>query len=358
MKPLQMAVIGVGALGRHHARILSEHPDVELVAVVDSHAIRGLEVAQKTGARWMPTCDGLFEQVDAVSIVVPTVAHLNVAGEFLKRQIPVLVEKPLAATVEQATKLHRLAVQAAVPLQVGHIERFNPAWKAAAPYCRDPKYIRIERVSPYTFRSTDIGVVHDLMIHDIDLVQSLVDAPLKSVEAFGIGVMGRHEDAAQARLTFKNGCIADLTASRIHPTAARTVQVWSAAGNVSIDLNQRTVQVFRVGESLRQGLKPVELASQPGADIEALKKAVHTEWLTPLSVPVTPFDALSAELDHFVHCVQTGEVPLVSGLEGLAAMETAARVLESIATHQWSGTPLGPVGPYPTLTAPSLRRAA
>ncbi|OYW20849.1 MAG: hypothetical protein B7Z55_06695 [Planctomycetales bacterium 12-60-4] len=219
MSRVKVGVIGVGALGRHHARILSEMDGVELVAVADAHAERGREIAAKHGARWVSDYRQLLPDVDAVSVVVPTVAHLSVAADFLRARIPVLVEKPLAHNVEAGQALVDLAERHQTLLQVGHIERFNPAWKSAAPWCREPKYIRAERTSTFTFRSTDIGVVLDLMIHDLDLVLSLANSPIRSVEALGIGVMGDHEDAVQARLVFENGCVADLTASRISPTA-------------------------------------------------------------------------------------------------------------------------------------------
>ena len=187
-----MAVIGVGALGRHHARILSELPEVDLVAVADSRIEQGQEVAAKCRSKWFADYRELVDsgRVDAVSVVVPTTAHRNVAGEFLTAGIPVLVEKPLAASVAEAQTLVDLARDNQALLQVGHIERFNPAFQAARSRIDQPKYIRAERTSTYTFRSTDIGVVHDLMIHDIDLVLALVQCPLRSVEAFGVTVMG------------------------------------------------------------------------------------------------------------------------------------------------------------------------
>ena len=246
MNRLRVAVIGVGALGRHHARIVSELEGVELVAVADSQAERGQDVATKHQTRWVADYRELLDKrlVDAVSVVVPTVAHRAVAGAFLEQGIPVLVEKPLAGNVTQASELVELARKNQALLQVGHIERFNPAFQAAEKVIAAPKYLRCERTSTYTFRSTDIGVVLDLMIHDIDLVLALVKSPLRRCEAFGIGVMGQNEDAAQARLHFENGCIADLTASRISPAASRSMTAWSAAGCVTVDLHQREVKCF------------------------------------------------------------------------------------------------------------------
>ena len=351
MPRLKMAVIGVGALGRHHARILSENPAVELIAVVDSRAEQGQDIATKCKTRWLPDYQQLLSTnaIDAVSVVVPTVAHLQVAGDFLRAGIPVLVEKPLAANVEEARQLVQLADSKNLLLQVGHIERFNPAFQAAANRIQDPKYIRAERTSGYTFRSTDIGVVHDLMIHDIDLVLSLVRSELKSVEAFGVTVMGGHEDVVQARLRFANGCVADLTASRISPTVSRSLQAWSANGCVTCDMHTRTVQQYSPSDRLRFGPSPLDLARQPGADMEQLKKDVFGSFVQVESIAVDAAgpDALTCELNEFVTCIQTGTPPHVDGLQGLSAMLVADEVLKSVAEHQWQGRADGAVGPDP-----------
>jgi predicted dehydrogenase len=339
MSRLRIGVIGVGALGRHHARILSALETVELVAVAEPHAGRGQEIAQKHNTRWVADYRELLGVVDAVSIVVPTTAHRDVATEFLQRGIPVLVEKPLASTVEEATALVDLAARNRTILQVGHVERFNPAWQAACTGLGEPRYLRAERLSPFTFRSTDIGVVLDLMIHDLDLALSLVDSEVASVEAFGIGVMGTHEDAVQARLHFANGCVADLAASRIHPTAGRSVHIWSSTGCTSVDLHQRTVGRWTRSPSLMYGTPPVDLARQPGADIESLKSRVFGELLqtTPIDVPAG--DALTAELQAFVDCVVHRRRPLVDGEQALRAMAVADRVLEDLRRHACSTLP-------------------
>lgn len=347
----RLAVIGVGALGRHHARILSEFTNVDLVAVVDSREAQGSDVAAKCKTQWLPDYRDLLTSsaVDAVSVVVPTVAHWQVAGDFLKAGIPVLVEKPLAANVQQARELVDLATRHSALLQVGHIERFNPAFQAASSRIVEPRYIRAERTSAYTFRSTDIGAVHDLMIHDIDLVLSLVKSPLKSTEAFGVTVIGGHEDAVQARLRFENGCIADLTASRISPTVNRSLQAWSANGCVTCDMHTREVRHYRISDRLRFGPSPLELAGQPGADMEQLKKDVFGQFVAveSLTSDATGPDALTRELTEFVDCLVTGRAPHVDGQQGLAAMLVADEVLKSVAQHQWDGHGSGPVGPNP-----------
>jgi predicted dehydrogenase len=238
-----------------------------------------------------------------------------------------------------AAELVALASRHGALLQVGHIERFNPAFQAARPLIIEPKYIRAERTSGYTFRSTDIGVVHDLMIHDIDLVLSLVRSRLCSVEAFGVSVMGGHEDVAQARLRFENGCIADLTASRISPTIARSLQAWSADGCVTCDMHTREVRRFAPSDALRFGPAPLDIARQQNADIEQLKKDVFGHFVAVEMLPVNASgaDALTQELTEFVDCVQNGREPHVDGEQALEAMIVAEAVLKSLADHRWNG---------------------
>ncbi len=357
MTGLRMGVVGVGALGRHHARILSELPGVTLAAVAESHAARGQEVAAKCGTEWLADYRQLFGRVDAVSVVVPTVAHLAVASEFLRQGIPVLIEKPLAPNTGEAEALVQLAEEHEGLIQVGHVERFNPAWQAGSPFARNPKYIRAERTSPFSFRSTDIGVIFDLMIHEIDLMLSLVDSPVRSMQAFGISVMGGgHEDAAQARITFENGCIADLTASRISPTVSRSWQVWSAEGCVTMDLHRREVSMFAPSKMLRSGISPLDMARQPGADIEQLKKDVFGKFVRVESIPVPDGDALTAELTEFVECVTTGRRPQVDGRQAAKAVTLADAVLTQVRSHQWDGHASGAIGPC--LWSPQTQRKA
>ena len=361
MNRLRVAVIGVGALGRHHARIVSELDSVELVAVADSQAERGQEVASRHHTHWVADYRELLDRriVDAVSVVVPTVAHRSVAGAFLERGIPVLVEKPLAGHVAHARELVDLAARNQALLQVGHIERFNPAFQTAQRIIDAPKYIRCERTSTYTFRSTDIGVVLDLMIHDIDLVLSLVKSPLRRCEAFGIGVMGANEDAAQARLHFENGCIVDLTASRISPVASRTMTAWTETGCVIIDMHQREVKRFAMSDALIHGMAPLERAAQPKADLERLKKDVFGHYLQTevCSVDTTGSDALTQELREFVECVASGRSPHVDGVQALEAMIVADQILEQVARHQWDGHSQGRIGPHPRSAEPRRNAA-
>ncbi len=336
MKQLNIAVIGVGALGQHHARILAGLPDVELAGVADTNQDAGNRVAENCGVPYYSDYRELLSRVDAVCVAVPTFAHLAVAGECLSQGIPTLVEKPLALNSDQGRLLVKQAEKSETLLQVGHIERFNPAMQAALPHISQPKYIRSERLSPFSFRSTDIGVIHDLMIHDIDLVLDLAASPLKSVEAFGLNVLGDHEDVAQARLRFENGCLADLTANRVSLNISRKMQVWSATGFVGIDFGEREVTTCAPSETLLYGTSPVERAHQPGADIEQLKSDVFENFLRVEHPKVTPYDALTAELSSFIECLRTGQKPLVDG-QASAGRDGGCRTDSRISRHPCLG---------------------
>lgn len=342
----RIAVVGVGALGRHHATKLSNMDTVDLVAVADTNQTQGEKVAAANNCQWVADYTDLFDQIDAVSIAVPTVAHLAVASEFLKRKIAVFVEKPIAASVDEARQLVECAEENDCLIQVGHIERFNPATQIAWQHSGSPKYIKAERVSPYTFRSTDIGVVHDLMIHDIDLILDLVRSPVKDVWAFGVSIAGGHEDTVQARLSFANGCVADLTASRMSPSAHRTMQIWSQTGCVNVDFTTRDVTCFEPSDAIIYGKPLCERASEPGANVEQLKRQVFGHFIRRDKPAVADADALESELASFVDCIRLGKAPRVGGTEALAAMEIAERVLHSVAAHQWDGIANGNIGPF------------
>ncbi|MCA9029929.1 MAG: Gfo/Idh/MocA family oxidoreductase [Planctomycetaceae bacterium] len=346
---MRVCVVGVGALGRHHARILGGLPNVELVAVADPNEEQGRAVAEACGCDWTPDYRTLLSKVDAASVVVPTSFHLAVAGEFLRAGVPVLVEKPLAGNVTDGTKLVELASEKNLTLQVGHIERFNPAFECLQQNCGSVKYIRAERTSPYPFRSTDIGVVHDLMIHDIELVLELVGELPTSVEAFGVSLVGGHEDSVQARIKFPGGCVADITANRVCPTVSRQLQVWSDQGCAVADLQQRKVSVFSPGSPLKAGLLPFYLAQVPGADIPQLKADVFGQFIQHQEFDGGESDALTAELSEFVNAVSGTAAPRVSGNRGLEALQVAEHVVECVRSHQWDGTADGRVGPMALL---------
>lgn len=348
MSGLKMAVIGVGALGRHHARILSQLEGVSLIAVVDPNPTQGQNVASAHGCQWLPDYHQLLDEdsLDGVCIAVPTIYHHKVASEFLSRGIPTLVEKPLATGLHEASLLVKLADRHNALLQVGHVERFNPATRAAFSLCDHPKYIFAERLSPFSFRSTDIGVIHDLMIHDIDLILSLVKSPVIAAEGFGVGLMGKLEDSVRARIRFQNGCIADLVANRVNPTAKRAMEIWSLSGRTLVDFTSREVVHYRPSETLLHGTSPVERAAQPGADIDQLKRDVFGTFLNVITPPVSKDDALTAELVSFTEAIKHNRQPECDGEAALQAMEVAERILESVNSHRWDGHADGLTGPH------------
>lgn len=348
--PLKTAVIGVGALGRHHARILGTLPGAELVAVADADAAQARKIAATIPCGWTTDYRELLGRIDAAVIATPTFLHRPVGAELLEAGVHVLMEKPLAASREDAAFLTDLAVARGLTLQVGHVERFNPAYELVRSAAGAPKYVRTERFSPFAFRSTDIGVVHDLMIHDLDLVLDLVgpEAEVTSVEAFGVSVLGGHEDNANARLTFSTGCVADVVVNRVNPTPKRTIQVWSDRGCVSADLTTREVTTTGVPAG---GPSPLELASHPGADIPALKESLFGGYLPHETTTADAADQLTAELTEFVDCVTAGEVPRCGGREATRALAVADRVLASIAAHRWDGRVDGRVGAHAFLPA-------
>ena len=335
MSGLPMAVIGTGALGRHHARILSELPGIDLVAVADTNPRAAAETAQRCGTRATSDYRELLGRVEAVVIAVPTSRHRSVAGDFLAAGTDVLVEKPIAPTVTEAQELVELAEEHDAVLQVGHIERFNPALVAARPFLHDPRYIRVERYAPFSFRSTDIGVVHDLMIHDIDLVLELAGARVSRVQAFGVRILGQHEDCVQARIEFASGAVADLAANRVSPVVRRQMQVWGMEGCTVIDFAAKESVRYSASPILKYGTSPVERASNPGADIEQLKRDIFGTFIDVHKPSVAQRDQLTEEIVSFIECVRTRKTPLVSGQTALEAMRVAEKIL-SAAASSWS----------------------
>jgi predicted dehydrogenase len=350
MVPLRMAVVGVGHLGKEHARILASLPDVELVGVADIHAAQAEAVAQRSGTRAYADHRPLLGQVDAAVIAVPTTFHHAVASEFLRRGVPILVEKPLTVDVRQADELVDLSRCHSAILQVGHIERFNPAFEALQTRPIQPKYISCERVGAYSGRSTDIGAVLDLMIHDIDLVLAMVRGEARSVEALGVSVLGGHEDLATARISFANGCVADLTASRIAATAVRHMKLWGAEGFATVDFAARRLTLVQPSEALwqhRSGIRPFDRATMATLNQDLVGRHLQT-----VELDCKGGDQLTGELQEFVECVRTGARPRASGDEGRDAVALASRIIESIETHQWDNGTDGRKGPH-DLPAPS-----
>jgi predicted dehydrogenase len=345
LKPLRVAVVGVGHLGQHHARILAAMDGVTLVGVADARAEQAKAVAERCGCRAFGDYQDLFDKIDAVSIAVPTALHREVAGAFLERGVPAMVEKPLAPEISQAEELVALARQSGATLQVGHIERFNPALAALEGQRFRPKYIEADRLGTYTFRSTDIGVVLDLMIHDLDLILSWISAPLRSVQAVGTSVFGGHEDVANARLEFDDGCVANLTASRVSYQAVRKLRLWSAEGYALLDFATKKATIVRPSDRLRMGqldLEGVDLA-QPAVVREHLfGKIFRVDHVEPATA-----EPLALELADFVRAVRTQTRPRVSGDDALRALRVADQILTSLQAHTWEGRPESLSGPEP-----------
>jgi predicted dehydrogenase len=344
MSRLRMAVIGVGHLGQHHARILAEMQDVELVGVVDANPEQAHIVAERLKTNPFNSHEELIGKVDAVSVVTPTLHHHAVASDFLSAKIPALVEKPVCRTLAEANDLIDLAKKNGVPFQVGHIERFNPAFEELVKRPIRPKFIEAERHGPFTGRSVDIGAVLDLMIHDLDLLLSLVGGPVKTVSAVGAAVFGGHEDMVNARLEFENGCIAHVTASRITRHPKRRLRVWAPEGYAGIDFVTRKLTLVQQSEEVRKfGVRVEELDAASRA---RLKDEIFGRYLQVLNLDGDrKHDQLTAELKHFVDCVRTGRRPRVSGEDGRNALELAERVLTALEGHLWNGTSNGPQGP-------------
>lgn len=344
MKRLRLGVVGVGHLGKEHARILSTLPDVELIGVADPHAAQAEAVALRCNVRAFPGHQQLASLVDAVVIAAPTFAHHPVASDLLSRGVSVLVEKPLTADLAQAEELVALAGRSGAVLQVGHIERFNPAFEAMQRLPLQPKYIAAERCSGFSGRSTDLGVVLDLMIHDLDLVMALVRSPVRTVEALGAAVLGGHEDLAQARITFANGCIADVSASRVHSGPVRRMHVWAPEGFVGVDLARKTLAMTQPAAHLRQGrLDSRRIDAGTAASLKTELFGRHLQ-VRELNCDA-PGDQLTRELQNFVHCVRTGDRPRVDGQAGLDAVALATRILTSLASHRWDEEADGLAGP-------------
>lgn len=341
---LNTVVIGAGRLGGFHANKMAAHPDVDLRAIIDpsSEARERVAEATKTDQTYADFSE-VSEKIDAAVIASPTAYHHEIACDLLNRGIHVLVEKPICTTVEQADELVELAAAKGLVLQVGHIERFNPAFRSVAGYVTDAKFIESLRCGPFSFRSTDVGVVLDLMIHDIDLVLSLVHSPVRSVSALGVSVLGGNEDVANARLEFENGCIATLSTSRVSYEAARKMQIWSSGGFASVDFNSRRRTLVKPSETLLR--RQYDATTVTADQIAEHQKLLAEKLLPRQEEEFEAADPLQLEANDFVAAIEEGRPPLVTGKAGRDALEVAHRVLRSIEHHAWDDRRDGLVGP-------------
>jgi predicted dehydrogenase len=309
---LRVGVIGVGYLGRLHAQKMASFPDVAFVGVSDVDPVRGRAVAAEAGTAFFADRKDLLPRVDAVSVAVPTTAHYRVAMDALRAGVHVLLEKPIAATVREGRALVREAAARKRVLQVGHLERFNPAVVSAAAVLREPRFIECHRLGPFGGRGTDVDVVLDLMIHDIDLILSFVRSPIVQVHAVGVPVISKNIDIANARITFAGGCVANVTASRVSAKKQRKIRIFQEDAYVSMDFVEHAIQIFR-------RTPPGEPGGQPVISGERLETRKG--------------DPLRDEIRSFLDCIRTGQTPLVSGADGVAALTAAFRIVRTMRTR-------------------------
>lgn len=341
MNKTRVAVVGCGHLGTIHARLLAARGDVELVAVVDPSPQAGGRVAEPHGCRWLADPADLVGLVDAAVVAAPTGLHEAVVVPLLEHGIDVLVEKPIAATSAEAERIVEVARQHGRTVAVGHVERFNPAWQTIRGVIGQPLHVESRRLAPFTYRSLDVGVVLDLMIHDIDLVLSLQPGKLVSVQAHGLVATGGHEDVLRARLGFDSGFVAELAASRINPVLERSISVWSEESLVTIDFTSKEVQVIEASEMVRRGL--YSAASVPPSEWPSRKETFFQEVLPMSSQPAPEGNALVAEHDDFLKAIRTGTSPTVSAEQGRDALEVAFHVLEAADIRRFGTTTTTPL---------------
>jgi predicted dehydrogenase len=302
MNKLRVGVVGVGHIGSNHARLYAEIPLAEFAAIYDIDSARANAIAGKYGVTAAKSLDEFADLVDAASIATPTNTHYEVALPFLRRGKHLLIEKPITETTKHASELAELAARDDLILQVGHVERFNPVLSALEERLTHPRFIEAHRLSPYPDRSTDIGVVLDLMIHDLEIILHLVRSQVQSVDAVGVPVLRHGEDIANARLRFENGCIANVTSSRISPERVRKIRVFQEDAYLSLDYEKQSGEIYRreAGRIARE------------------------------KVPIQREEPLKHELASFIECAATGREPLVSGFQATAALELAVEITKKI----------------------------
>jgi predicted dehydrogenase len=299
---IRVGVIGVGSIGKNHARICAELPDANFSAVFDINREAADAIATQFGAKVANSLEEFISLIDAATVAAPTAVHYEIGQALLNRGKHVLIEKPITETTEQAEGLVRLARERSLVLQVGHIERFNPILSALEERLTRPRFIEAHRLSPYPFRSVEIGVVLDLMIHDLEIILHLVRSPVRTIDAVGVPVLSKGEDIANARIRFENGCIANVTASRISPERMRKIRVFQEYAYLSLDYQAQAGEIFRLVDG----------------------------QITRETVAVEKDEPLKRELQSFVECARHGGQPVVSGSGGMAALELAIEITEQI----------------------------
>ena len=336
--PLRVAVIGTGSLGKEHARIyahLAESGDIQFAGVFDASGEAARAVADRLRVRTFDSLAQAADSADAFSIVTPTSSHFSIAKELLERGRHVLVEKPMTDNSEDAGALVELARSRNCVLQVGHVERFNPVFQRLQEVAPEPRFIEAHRLSPFPARSTDVGVVLDLMIHDLDIILAFVKSPVVSVDGVGIAVLSRGEDIANARLRFANGCVANLTASRVSTERMRKIRVFSGGPQpayVSLDYRAQsgyTLRLARADEKESSLFKKLLHARDASIVVEFAGRRIVRE-----PVPITQEEPLKLELVHFIDCVRESQTPMVSGESAKLALDLAFEITRQIASQK------------------------
>ena len=336
---VRVAVLGVGAHGQPHARIYSQLEkagQVEFAGIFDANADTAKKIAAKHSLRVFNSVAEAAANADALNIVTPTTTHFDLAKQLLQQGKHILVEKPMTDNTEQAAELVQLAQQNNCVLQVGHVERFNPVFKYLETVATQPRFIETHRLSPYPARSTDIGVVLDLMIHDLDVVLAFVKSPVTSVDAVGIPVLSKSEDIANARLRFANGCVANLTASRVSPERMRKIRVFSGPTNpcyISLDYRAQEGFIYRIArdDEKESSLLKKVLAAKLGVGKDSnIVSEFGGKRIVREPVPIAKEEPLKLELQHFVNCVREKQTPLVSGESAKRALDLAFEITRQI----------------------------
>ncbi|MBW7992121.1 MAG: Gfo/Idh/MocA family oxidoreductase [Planctomycetes bacterium] len=331
---VRTAVIGAGKMGSIHAKVYNQLEQSDFIAVVDTDANKARPLAEQYNCSAFSDYNDILGKVDAVTIATPTVTHLNLAEMFIKNNIAVLIEKPLAANVTEGQKIAELAKKHKIVVAVGHSERCNPVVQAIKRLDIEPKFIEANRISPYPFRSMDVGVVLDVMIHDIDIILSLAASKIRKIDAVGLGVIGEKEDICNARIVFDNGCIANITASRLALKTERKVRVFSRQVYVSLDYFKKSGIVIKADPNINV-VKWINEHQEAGDfDLTTVNwpDLLHIEELD-----IDDKEPIRLEQENFLRAVMDSDfMPEVSAQEGLAALECAEKILESVKKNQWN----------------------
>ena len=332
-EPVNVIVVGVGHLGKQHARVYRELDGARLLGVVDSDPEKARGVAAGLDVpHYHELTPELLSQVHAASVVTPTPSHFAVASGLVREGVSVLVEKPMTSSLAEAEQLLKIAQESGVTLQVGHIERFNPVVLAALPYIHDPIFIECDRIHPFSFRSVETSVVLDLMIHDIDIVLNVVNSPVASMDAVGTRVLSGTEDLANARITFVNGCTAMFKSSRVAIQKSRKMRIFGYNSYISLDYIAKTG--MRI--SLKEGFDRQKIDFRRMATLEESQGAfpLFTQFFNIEQLSISSEEPLRGELQSFLYSVRTGQEPVVTGEHGVQAIDIATRILDQIRQSQ------------------------